>query len=100
MRLKLWQMKKFQKFTGTLAHMRVSMARSRNGGSRRLRTSPAGSLLTRWSENYDGAHLKTEKILNSVVSSFGRERVELVLAAPIQEKIYDGRFSNANKEWA
>ena len=51
-------------------------------------------------ENYDGAHLKTEKILNSVVSDFGRERVELVLAATIQEKIHDGRFSNANKEWA
>lgn len=51
-------------------------------------------------ENYDGAHLKTEKILNSVVSDFGRERVELVLAATIQEKPFDGRFSNANKEWA
>ena len=51
-------------------------------------------------ENYDGAHLKTEEILNSVVSDFGRERVELVLAATIQEKIHDGRFSNANKEWA
>ena len=51
-------------------------------------------------KNYDGAHLNTEKILNSVVSSFGRERVELVLAATIQEKPFDGRFSNANKEWA
>ena len=51
-------------------------------------------------ENYDGAHLKTEKILNSVVSDFGRERVELVIAATIQEKPFDGRFSNANKEWA
>ena len=51
-------------------------------------------------ENYDGAHLKTDKILDAVVSDFGRERVELVLAATIQEKINDGRFSNANKEWA
>ena len=51
-------------------------------------------------ENYDGAHLKTDKILDAVVSDFGRERVELVLAATIQEKIHDGRFSNANKEWA
>ena len=51
-------------------------------------------------ENYDGAHLKTDKILDAVVSNFGRERVELVLAATIQEKIHDGRFSNANKEWA
>ena len=51
-------------------------------------------------ENYDGSHLKTDKILDAVVSDFGRERVELVLAATIQEKIHDGRFSNANKEWA
>lgn len=51
-------------------------------------------------ENYDGAHLKAEEILNFVVSDFGRERVELVLAATIQEKIHDGRFSNANKEWS
>ena len=51
-------------------------------------------------ENYDGAHLKTDKILDAVISDFGRERVELVLAATIQEKIHDGRFSNANKEWS
>ena len=51
-------------------------------------------------ENYDGAHWKTDKILDAVVGRFGRERVELVLAATIQEKIHDGRFSNANKEWA
>ena len=51
-------------------------------------------------ENYDGAHLKTDEILDAVISDFGRERVELVLAATIQEKIHDGRFSNANKEWA
>ena len=51
-------------------------------------------------ENYDGAHLKTDKILDAVISDFGRERFELVLAATIQEKIHDGRFSNDNKEWA
>ena len=51
-------------------------------------------------ENYDGSHLKTDKILDAVISDFGRERVELVLAATIQEKPFDGRFSNANKERA
>ena len=51
-------------------------------------------------ENYDGAHLKTDKILDDVVSDFGRARVELVLAATIQEKPFDGRFSKTNKEWA
>ena len=51
-------------------------------------------------ENYDGAHLPTEKILADVINKFGRERIELVLAATIQEKSFDGRFSNVNKEWA
>lgn len=51
-------------------------------------------------ENFDGWHLPTKKILASVVNEFGKERVELVLAATIQEKIYDGRFSRTNKEWA
>lgn len=51
-------------------------------------------------ENFDGWHLPTNKILTAVINEFGRERVELVLAATIQEKIYDGRFSKSNKEWA
>ena len=51
-------------------------------------------------ENFDGWHLPTKKVLTSVVNEFGKERVELVLAATIQEKIYDGRFSKSNKEWA
>ena len=51
-------------------------------------------------ENFDGWHLPTKKILTDVINKFGRERVELVLAATVQEKIYDGRFSKSNKEWA
>lgn len=35
-----------------------------------------------------------------VVSRFGLERVEYVLAATIQRKDWDGRFSHNNKEWA
>ena len=51
-------------------------------------------------ENFDGAHLKTETILDTVIAAYGKERVELILAATIQEKAYDGRFSRDNKEWA
>lgn len=51
-------------------------------------------------ENFDGAHLKTETILDNVIAAYGKERVELILAATIQEKAYDGRFSCGNKEWA
>lgn len=51
-------------------------------------------------ENFDGAHLKTEEILDNVIAAYGKERVELILAATIQEKAHDGRFSRDNKEWA
>lgn len=51
-------------------------------------------------ENFDGAHLKTEAILDTVIAAYGKERVELILAATIQEKAHDGRFSHDNKEWA
>ena len=51
-------------------------------------------------ENFDGAHLKTETILDTVIAAYGKERVELILAATIQEKAHDGRFSRDNKEWA
>ena len=51
-------------------------------------------------ENFDGAHLKTDAILDTVIAAYGKERVELILAATIQEKAHDGRFSRDNKEWA
>ena len=51
-------------------------------------------------ENFDGAYLKTETILDTVIGAYGKERVELILAATIQEKAHDGRFSRDNKEWA
>lgn len=51
-------------------------------------------------ENFDGAHLKTEAILDTVIAAYGKERVELILVATIQEKAHDGRFSRDNKEWA
>lgn len=51
-------------------------------------------------ENFNGAHLKTEAILDTVIAAYGKERVELILAATICEKAHDGRFSCGNKEWA
>lgn len=39
-------------------------------------------------------------IIYHVVDSFGKERVEFVLANTIVNKMYDGRFSRSNKEWA
>ena len=51
-------------------------------------------------DNHDGYHLATDKIIEGAVGEFGAERVTLALASTIQNKPWDGRFSNANKDWA
>ena len=78
-----------------------------NGEIQKWRDSKAENIACRdavdraVAENFDGAHLKAEEILDSVViAASGKERVELILAATIQEKAHDGRFSRDNKEWA
>ena len=77
-----------------------------NGEIQKWRDSKAENIACRdamdrtVAENFDGAHLKTETILDNVIASYGKERVELILAATIQEKAHDGRFSRDNKEWA
>ena len=48
-------------------------------------------------ENFDGAHLKTDAILDTVIAAYGKERVELILAATIREKAHDGRFRATTK---
>ena len=68
-------------------HTRESMGRSRMWReSKAMNIACRDAIDKAVAENYDGAHLKTDKILDAVVSDFGRERVELVLAATIQEK--------------
>ena len=77
-----------------------------NGEIQKWRDSKAENIACRdamdrtVAENFDGAHLKTETILDNVIAAYGKERVELILAATIQEKAHDGRFSRDNKEWA
>ena len=77
-----------------------------NGEMQKWRDSKAENIACRdavdraVAENFDGAHLKTEAILDNVIAAYGKERVELILAATIQEKAHDGRFSRDNKEWA
>lgn len=77
-----------------------------NGEIQKWRDSKAENIACRdavdraVAENFDGAHLKTEEILDNVIAAYGKERVELILAATIQEKAHDGRFSRDNKEWA
>ncbi len=49
-------------------------------------------------DNFDGMYLQCDA--KDVIQQFGRERVTYLLANTIQEREWDGRFSNSNKEWA
>ena len=51
------------------------------------------------SAHFDGMRLE-RKAAPEVIDRYGIERVALVLAATIQSKPWDGRFSSANKDWA
>lgn len=49
--------------------------------------------------HFDGMHLSKEAV-QEVFAQYGQERVCVVLAATVQAKAWDGRFSSANKGWA
>ena len=49
--------------------------------------------------HFDGMHLEKAAV-TEVMAQFSPKRVMTVLAATIQLKDWDGRFSRANKEWA
>ena len=50
-------------------------------------------------DNYDGMYLGNDAV-NQVVKQYGMERVSYILANTLHHKIFDGRFSRRNKEWA
>lgn len=49
--------------------------------------------------HFDGMHLDPEAV-KEVLERYGAERLSLVLAATVQVKAWDGRFSTGNKDWA
>ena len=49
--------------------------------------------------HFDGMRLD-RKAIDGVMERYGSERVSQVLAATVQVKAWDGRFSSANKDWA
>ena len=49
--------------------------------------------------NFDGIRLNRHAV-DGVLDTYGSERVAMVLAATIQTKSWDGRFSPQNKDWA
>lgn len=51
------------------------------------------------SNGFDGFRLNPE-VVTPVINTFGVDRVQYVLANTVQLKMYDGRFSEGNKQWA
>ena len=60
----------------------------------------AGAVRAAINQNYDGFSLNTEKAMRQVLDEFGIDRTKYVLASAIQDKSWDGRISQANKQWA
>lgn len=50
-------------------------------------------------KGFDGMHLSHD-CARGIIEDFGFKRVGWVLAATLQQKQYDGRFSPQNKTWA
>lgn len=50
-------------------------------------------------QSFDGMHLNAD-CAQGVISQYGFKRVHWVLANTVQQKDWDGRFSQENKEWA
>ncbi len=51
-------------------------------------------------KNYSGSSLDTDEAIREVLPRFGRERLNFVLANMVRNLAWDGRISEANKEWA
>lgn len=51
-------------------------------------------------EFHDGSHLASNSIIDGALKQFSEERLTSVLASTVQNKDWDGRFSQSNKEWA
>ena len=49
--------------------------------------------------HFDGMHLDKAAV-SDVIEAYGLERTCYVVANSVQQKAWDGRFSNDNKEWA
>lgn len=52
------------------------------------------------SSHHDGYSFDGKVAVRDVVGKFGYDRTLFVLAATVQNKEWDGRFSNGNKNWA
>jgi len=73
----------------------LDMYRASNAENRRTRDIIDAAI----SEYFDGCRLPAAA-LESILIQSSPERVALVLAATLDDKQYDGRFSSENRAWA
>lgn len=70
--------------------------------SRKLNEECARAIDNAINENYtyENSHLDTEKVIDKVSETYGKERTELVFANHVANREWDGRYSSQTKEWA
>ena len=70
--------------------------------SRKLNEGCARAIDNAINENYtyENSHLDTEKVIDKVSETYGKERTELVFANHVANREWDGRYSSQTKEWA
>ena len=70
--------------------------------SRKLNEECARTIDNAINENYtyENSHLDTEKVIDKVSETYGKERTGLVFANHISNREWDGRYSSQTKEWA
>ena len=66
--------------------------------SRQANTACKDAIETAIREGFDGMYLNAD--IKGVLAEFGPKRVTYVLAATLQHKTWDGRFSRSNQAWA
>ena len=66
--------------------------------SRRANVACRNAIEATIREGFDGMHLNAD--VKDVLAEFGQERVAYVLAATVQAKGHDLRFSHNNRQWA
>lgn len=69
--------------------------------SAKLNRECADALEVAIRSRFDGMRMKMdEDDIHHIFDTFGKERVEFILANTIVGKMYDGRIARSNKEWA
>lgn len=85
-------------YTGTLAEARAEGQLQQWKDSFQANIQCRLAIESEIRRSFDGMYLASD-CAERIVEQFGFKRVQYVLAATLQEKDYDGRFSRSNKVW-